>query len=744
MRLFRNKFAVVWLIGLTATSVFWVFTLLAGTDSGINRLNTLVFDTYQRIKPREWSGSDVVIIDIDEASIERLGQWPWPRTVVAELTDKLGELGAAAIVFDVVFSEPDRTSPVRAVDDLRKAGAKVSLPSSTALLDFDAVLAKSFERNTVVTGLILSRSGTKVPPVPKAGTGLSGTFPPQLMAREMKAIRNLPDLDSAATGIGEFSFSTESQSDAVVRRTTLIKAANDQYYPSLAMETLRVVQGAGSFKIKSSDGSGEFGGGELAIVSAKVGALEVFTDKSGALDIYHSPVAVKPIISAQDVLFPKASGLDSQSLTREIANHIVLIGTSAAGLLDLRATPLQSVVPGVTIHAEIIDQIISGTFLSRPDVAPGFELFVALIAVFVLLFLLPRLKPLGDGLAAVGLAALVLMGFWIAFSQYNLLLSPVVPILSIALAYAAGVGAELLVTEKQSRFVRSAFSHYLSPEMVNRLAENPEALTLGGEDKELTILFCDIRGFTSLSEGLDPTELTNLLNNFLTPMTTELLDRGATIDKYMGDAIMAFWNAPIDQDDHEQRACDGVLAMREALKTLNDTSSRPIHIGVGLNTGASCVGNLGSTQRFNYSAIGDAVNVASRVEGLTKFYGLDNLVASETLNKTEGFATLEVDSVAVVGRQEPLTVHTLIGGASVSDDDQFLELYECHTAMLDAYRAGDAEEGIVAMAKAGRLSQSLQDVSLMKLYALYGERFASLRDNGIPENWDGVFRATSK
>ena len=382
--------------------------------------------------------------------------------------------------------------------------------------------------------------------------------------------------------------------------------------------------------------------------------------------------------------------------------------------------------------------------LSRPDFALGVELGVAILAVLILLVLLPILNSVGDALSAFSLSAIVIGAFWYAFSQHHLLLSPLVPVLSILAAYAAGGAADLLLTEKEGRFVREAFSHYLSPAMVDKLADNPDALTLGGEEKELTVLFCDIRGFTSLSEGLDPVELTELLNNFLTPMTTTLLEQGATIDKYMGDAIMAFWNAPIDQADHRQRACEGLLKMREALTTLNASKNRPIAIGIGLNTGSCCVGNLGSSQRFNYSAIGDTVNVSSRVEGLTKQYGLDNLVTHETLEGTTGLASLEIDQVSVVGREQPLTIYTLLGDESLKNSVKFKAHAKTHMKMLDAYKLGDVESGIANMALAGRMAEKLENVSLLNLYAIYGERFADMRENGVPADWDGVFVATDK
>lgn len=738
MRFLRNKYFAVWVFGALAASIAILVFSLPGLP--VRQLNTVVFDTYQRLKPRIWAGSDVVIVDIDEASLKALGQWPWPRTTLADLTDRLGRLGAAAIVFDMVFSEPDRTTPLNAVGRLRKAGAVVRLPRKIDLLDNDLAFATAIARNTVVTGLVLSAESTVPPPPPKAGTGFSGTVPANVMKEDMGAIRNLFPLDRAAAGIGEFGFDLLQQNDAVVRRAPLLNGANGQWYPSLAMEALRVVQGAGSFKLKSNDGSGEFGGSGLALVSAQVGALEVPTDAQGAIFIYHSEPQSKPVVSAIDVLSPTPSADKAAALQAEIANHIVLVGTSAAGLLDLRATPLAPAVAGVTVHADIIDQIIAQDHLSRPDIAPGVELLLSIIGVLILLALMPILNSLFDTILAGTLAIAVIAGCWVAFASYGLLFSPAMPLLCIASAFGAAVAANQLFTEREGRFVRQAFGRYLAPAMVERLAEDPTALKLGGEDRELTILFCDIRGFTGLSEGLDPTELTELLNDFLTPMTDALLKRGATIDKYMGDAIMAFWNAPIDQPDHRQRACEGLLAMRRELISLNRRAPRPIQIGIGLNTGHCCVGNLGSDQRFNYSAIGDAVNVASRIEGLTKQYGLDNLVSAETLNGLTGdYESLVVDLVTVVGRTEPLTVATLLDPQLDSIPDR-AGLFDAHEALIDGYRRGDVEEARRHLSLARRASGD----TLVKLYDLYELRLKHLRDDGIPDDWDGVFRAQKK
>ena len=331
--------------------------------------------------------------------------------------------------------------------------------------------------------------------------------------------------------------------------------------------------------------------------------------------------------------------------------------------------------------------MVSGNFIARPDWADGLEVVMALGLSIVVLAFLPWFSTLANGLVVAGAVMVSIAVGWVAFANHSLLLSPILPALSCLLAYGAASGVRLLLSESESRYIRSAFSHYLSPTMVKQLVDDPQSLVLGGENRELTLLFCDIRSFTSISETMEPTELTDFLNNFLTPMTDVLMQSGATIDKYMGDAIMAFWNAPIDIPDHRQRACESVLAMQAALQRLNEGLEHPVKIGIGLNSGVCCVGNLGSRQRFDYSAIGDSVNVGSRIEGLTKFYGLSNLVAESTAREVHGLAMLEVDRVMVVGRGEATSIHTIIGGRDLAETEEFQELNKRHGQFLINYRA---------------------------------------------------------
>lgn len=721
----------MWAFGIATLAC--ILTIAATNQSVLDRLTALVFDGYQKARPRVEAGAPIAVVDIDEASIAALGQWPWPRSKIATLVDRLGEMGAAAIAFDIIFSEPDRTSLALSVEALRGAGAQVILPAGQ-VLDNDAILAQAIARNGVTVGIVLSNERQSEIPAAKTGFAFAGQDPQAFLLSFRGGLANLPALTDAAYGMGFFSFPPSF--DGIVRTVPLVARVNGNLVPSLSVEALRTAQGAGSVIIKGTGASGEADTGRPAMTALKVGDFEVPTGREGSFWVYYSGLPSLHPISAAKVL-DAASGTE---FAEQVAGRIVLVGTSAIGLRDIVATPLAAGVPGVLVHAEIIDQIIGGSFLTRPDWGAGAEAATAIVLTFVLLFAALRFGPLLGAVASLFLIGAALSISWIAFAYANLLIDPVVPGVTVLAVYIVATALLFLMSDRERQFVRRAFGQYLAPALVERLAGDPSALALGGQTRELTILFCDIRGFTSLSEGLDPQSLTRLLNNFLTPMTDVLLASGATIDKYIGDSIMAFWNAPLPTEDHRRRACLAVLRMGAALDELNAREGTSIRIGVGLNTGICCVGNLGSEQRFSYSAIGDAVNVASRVEGLTKQYGLQLLVTESTVAGASDLAILEVDLVRVVGRGAPLAIFTVVGDEIFAGSEEFGRLSEAHSRMIAAYRRGEFEcagEALEA-ARANGLP------GLAALYAVYEARLAALLAESPGPDWDGVFTAVSK
>jgi adenylate cyclase len=727
----RRRYLAIWSAGLL------VIALIIGAAysriSPLDRLNYLVFDAYQQLKPREATESAVAVVDIDDESIRELGQWPWSRTVLASVIDRLAAEGASAIGLDIILSEPDRTSPALAVAQLENQGFQITYPGSADELDHDRILAASFAKAPVVAGLVLAETASSAPPPARAGFAFAGDNPAAYLPAYEGSVRNLPVLDEAAPGLGVFSFPPAL--DGVVRQIPLISRYGENLYPALSIESLRVAQGASSFVIKSTGASNEYDTGRPGMTALKVGEFEVPTGPDGRIWVYYSREPTSPIIPVHRLL-----GDPDPEITSQIQGRIVLIGTSAVGLRDLVSTPMGAGFPGVLVHAAIVDQVINQKFLTRPDWAVGLEIVVAIGLGLLVLAFLPWLSTFANAVIAAGALALSIGVGWFAFANYDLLLSPILPAQTVLLAYGVASGVRLLLSESESRYIRSAFGHYLSPAMVEQLVENPDALVLGGENRELTILFCDIRSFTSISETMEPTELTVFLNNFLTPMTNVLMENGATIDKYIGDAIMAFWNAPLDIPEHRQRACESVLTMLDALEKLNQTLAKPVKIGVGLNSGICCVGNLGSRQRFDYSAIGDSVNVGSRIEGLTKQYGLSNLVAESTACEVEGLAMLEVDKVMVVGRDEATRVYTLLGGRERAREEEFLELKRLHDRFLESYRSMRFDEAAKDLA----LLKNTAPVQLEKVYSEYQHRLDAYLAAPPPADWDGSWRAEHK
>ena len=436
---------------------------------------------------------------------------------------------------------------------------------------------------------------------------------------------------------------------------------------------------------------------------------------------------------------------------RQVRDHILFVGTSAAGLMDIRATPLSQSIPGVELHAQVIEQMLLQDFLERPDYADGLELVCLLVFGLILVLVLPRTGAAWGGLVTgIGIAAA--LGFsWYAFVELRLLFAPIYPSIIALFVYLSSSIISYLRTEAERQQVRSAFSRFMSPALVEQLAEDPSRLKLGGEMRDMTLLFCDIRGFTTISEQFDAVGLTRLINRFLTPMTNVILDRRGTIDKYMGDCIMAFWNAPLDDADHVRNGCRSALVMMDRLGPLNEELRKeaeeegrkdvPIKIGIGLNTGECCVGNMGSDLRFDYSVLGDDVNLASRLEGQSKSYGVDIVIGENTQVRADGFATLELDLIQVKGKTVPVRIFALMGDEALADDTTFQALLAKHGDMLAAFRG---QEWTRMRALVAECRERAPGLGLGPLYDLYDERCDAFEADPPGDDWDGVFVATTK
>ena len=735
--------------------VFLALSILIGiwNPSPIQRLKLLGFDQIQRLEPRPYQKLPVRIVDIDEKSLEALGQWPWPRTVIAELLSKLHKEGAAAVAFDILFAEPDRTSPTTILKQWRRFESVSKNPELSDLIsklpDHDEVLASTLKRLPTVLGIMFDNSGdVRGRPNPKWSYAKQGDDPRRFIPSYSGVVKALDILSSSTSGLGSINSSLDS--DGIIRRVPLFVRLNSgekfskEIFPTLSVEALRVAQRASTYLLRSSGASGDESFGEnTGLQQIRVGRIKVPTSGSGQLWLHDTGHIPERYVSAIDVF-------QSKPISEKIRGHIVLIGTSAAGLKDIRSTPMEAAIAGVEVHAMAIEQMILGQHLERPAWMPGAEILWLFFLGAMLSFLIPRYGAFKCAfIALLGLTVSVLTP-WFAYTEYKLLVDPVYPSLVIILIYLTGSFIAFLRTESEKKYVRGAFSRYLSPDLVEKLAEEPDLLKLGGETKEMTIMFSDIRGFTQISESMSATELTNFINEYLTPMTDIILKHRGTIDKYMGDAIMAFWNAPIDNPKHREEAATAALAMMKGLKEFNDSLEEksaldgktrpPVSIGIGINTGSCCVGNMGSDQRFDYSVLGDTANVASRLEGQSKTYGVPIVVGEETVNSAPEFAWFELDLIRVIGKDEPVRIFSLVGDDRVKTEAWFSRASELNTTFLDYYRRQKWDEATAFLTKL----EGVPELDLSKLISLYRDRVSVYREQELGPNWDGVYAATSK
>jgi adenylate cyclase len=701
-----------------ATTTACALALLAGIVAQPARLaiQDLVFDQYQRWRPRAYSFDQPVrVVEVDEESLKRLGQWPWPRERLAALVETLKTAGAAAIVFDFLFSEKDRAD----------ADAKGESP--------DAAFAKAIDGAPVVLGSYVSEAPNGAGGSAKAGFVTAGDDATKFLTPAPGALAPLSALAEHAAGVGFLNWRPDA--DRVVRRVPLILNVDGALHPSLSMEALRVAQGASTYIVKSSNASGETAFGEVyGVLQIRNGDLTIDTDAAGDIRVYFAKPDARRSIAAWKALEPKADLSD-------LRGTIVFVGASAALLSDIVATPLSPSMPGVEAHAQIVEQILDGVTLKRPDWGAGAEWMATAVLCAALVAVTWIFAPHTAALIFVGILAAIAATSWSAFARFGLLIDPTYPAFASGLVFFTGVSTLYAVKRHQEREIRSAFGRFVSPAVVARLAEMPGALELGGLQRELTLLFCDIRSFTTLSEGFNASELTHFLNEYLTPMTDAILDALGTVDKYMGDAIVAFWNAPLDDPDHGAHAVGAALAMRRTLVTLNDNwtrqaesegrSFKPVRFGVGLNSGECCVGNLGSLRRFDYSAIGDEVNVASRLEGACKIFEVDIIGSETTRAEAPDFAWLEIDSVLLKNKTRPVGLYALAGDAELARSDEFARLSGVHASMLEAYRNRDFASAVIMAKEAAELAPA----AVRGLYSYNLRRFTQLAATVQDADW---------
>lgn len=705
----------------------------------VQELRLRTFDLFQLIDPRDKKGvRPVTIVDIDDRSLAKFGQWPWSRTRIADMIINLTNNGAVAIGFDVVFSEADRLNPdlvanqMRYLDDATRMKLR-ELPSN------DQIFSEAIKRSRVVLG----ETGQ-----PEVGSELDKTLPftgvatvgeenaEKFLFEFPGLLRNVPVIEKVAAGRGLFTIKTER--DGLIRRVPMIMRAQGNIMPSLSLEILRVVTGTPTLLVRTD---------KTGIRAIRLKGVEIPTDKNGQLWVHYARRDPSIYVSAADVL-------DNTVPPGRLTGKLVLIGTSAAGLNDLKTTPVSSTMPGVEIHAQVLESVLSGAVISQPNYALGVELLAALIIGILVIIFTPNLGPVRLVLAGATFAAILIGTSWFFYWRYRYLIDFTYPLLSTTAIYLTFIFASFVREQRQRKEIRGIFAQYMSPVLVEQMAQSPEKVVLGGEEREMTIMFSDVRGFTTISESYkhDPQGLIVLMNRFLTPLTDVIIEEKGYVDKYMGDAIMAFWNAPLDDAEHQVNACEAAIRMLEKIDVVNREREQeaadgghvyiPLNVGIGLNTGIGVVGNMGSDLKKNYSVLGDSVNLASRLEGQTKEYGFPIIVGSRTaLAAKDKFAILELDFIMVKGKSEPEVIYAIAGREDVMRSGAFQRLRNITIEMLSCYRNRDWRGALDAIER-GRRSEDAD--TLEKLFKLYEARIKEFRANPPAEGWTGAYALLTK
>jgi adenylate cyclase len=723
----------------------------------LQRLDDIIYDARLRATMPKTIDERIVIVDIDEKSLAEFGRWPWGRNKIAALVDQLFvEHKIALLGFDVLFAEADDSSGLKRLQQLAQnelrdqPGFVEKVGQVQASLDYDAVFAKSVENRPVVLGYYFTsdRDGRT-----------SGSLPAPVMDSALlqgRPIRftswngygsNIEPLAQAAPLAGHINAITEG--DGVVRSIPLLAEHKGRYYESLSLAMFRLLAGLPSVepgfpkeKMLSRNYQGlenivlKKGDVTLAIpVDDRVATLVPFRGLGGA-----SGGSFR-YISAADVL---AKRVDSASLK----GKIVLLGTTAPGLLDLRVTPVGETYPGVETHANVISGFLDGQTFVKPDYAIGFEVVILVLSGLTLAFLLPMLSaPTAVALSVLVVSALVGLNFWL-YLGYGLVLPLASALVTAITAFALNMSYGYFVESKSKRQLADLFGTYVPPELVDEMVKNAGAYSMKATTKEMTVLFCDMRGFTQMSETMEPTQLQALLNTVFSRLTDQIRSNRGTIDKYMGDCVMAFWGAPVDTPDHASLAVKTALEMCGAIRALNEehrANGLPeIGIGIGLNTGTMCVGDMGSDIRRSYTVIGDSVNLGSRLEGLCKTYGVDIVVSESTRKQATGFAWQELDKVRVKGKDNavgifwPQLAFSASPGTITAGDSARLVELKIWAQALKAYRAQDWDQCDVQLLNLLRLSAKKY------LYQLYAERVASMRLLPFDPEWDGATNFQTK
>lgn len=694
-------------------------------------------------------GGETVIVTIDEKSLSELGRWPWPRTTIARLVDALKKGGAKAVGFDIVFAEPDDNSSLKTLaelrGDVRKLGVKDAridrlLERKRGAADTDGVLAKSIARAKNVTlgyffhlnerdaahltqkdiaavsGEIASSRYTAVKTV--------GQTDDRVLVRAYAAVPNLKLISQAGENSGYFNAFPDP--DGSIRWSPLVIRFQDNYYAPLSLSLLLQYLDWPMLTLNLSD---------FGVESVHIDQTVIPTDESGRLLInYLGPAKTFPHYSVSDVLRGRLPA-------DTFKGKIVIVGATATGIYDLRVTPFSAVYPGVEIHATVIDNILHRNFLQHSALTMSVDVLAIICCGLIIGFAIPRLKAVQGILVTLAMLAAFVVVNAVVFGRLNVWLNLIYPVLTMMTIYLGITVYRYVTEEREKRKIRGAFQYYLTASVINEMLKDPDKLKLGGDKKDLSVLFSDIRGFTTVSEKLTPEELVHLLNEYLTAMTNIVFKYDGLLDKYMGDAIMAVFGAPLDQPDHALRACRTALGMMEELKVLQKKwaeEGRPVlDIGVGINTGDMVVGNMGSEMRFDYTVMGDSVNLGSRLEGINKEYGTNIVISEFTYEAVkEALCCRELDMVRVKGKKLPVRIYELLG--EKRDEAKWRDLVRLFDEALGVYRQGRWDEAIAAFERVLEVRPG-DPPSL-----LYIERCRDLKQEPPAQPWDGVYTMTRK
>ena len=706
----------------------------------VDRIESYLYDLRVRLTLPGGIDPRIVIVDIDERSLAVEGQWPWTRTRLATLLDRLfDDYGVRVVGFDVTFPEPEEISGLGLLGDLSTSFAKEPritqwIASRRAALDADQRFAEALVARDVVLGYVFKSAvgagqiaAVGAIPDPITVTGASLARVPWVEAQGFTG--NLPALQRNATAAGFFDTSLVDD-DGVVRRMPLLQRYRGQLYESLALATARLATPGAALRFGFR---GERTAAER-LDYIELGGVRVRVDEHGAaLTPFRGGVGSFPYVSAAEVLGQRAPAA-------VLKDRIVLIGTSAPGLLDIRPTPVASQYIGVEAHANMIAGLLDGNVRAVPPRAVPMELLALGLLALLMVTVVARVGPLNALLVVIGAALGAAAINAVLFGLYGWVLPLATQLIYVAAAAFLLLNYDYFIESRRKRRLQGFFGQYVPPDVVRQLDADDAQISLQGESREMSVLFSDVRGFTTLSEKLTPRELTAMMNELLTPLTEVIQANRGTIDKYMGDAIMAFWGAPLPDERHARNAVLAALAMVQRLTSVRESFAQrgwpPVHVGVGVSSGLMNVGNMGSQFRMAYTVLGDAVNLGSRLEGLTKQYGVDILISAPTAAALGDVVCREVDLVRVKGKYEPVAIYEPCGLAGELDEVQRLRIERFEDA-LRAYRAREF----------GHAESVLRELAAQqpeKLLEVYLQRIALFRETPPPADWDGVYVFTSK